>query len=86
MEAIPMYSFYDKESHRYDTPFFAADDLQARRHFIIQQRREGTLIHNFPNDYKLCQVGVFNVLEGKVTAVFRNIADGVPRETKGGEE
>lgn len=61
MRQIQMYSVFDKKSDRWDTPFFAFDNLAAKRHFIMMIRKEGSMINNFPTDFDLYHIGSFNV-------------------------
>ena len=63
---IQMYSFYDKEGFRYDTPFFALGDLQARRHFVSVARNANSTVHQFIDQFELHHLATFNVEDGSV--------------------
>lgn len=54
-----IYAFYDKKADRFDVPFFAHDDLSAKRHFYIVS--EGNdVIKNFLTDFDLYRIGIYD--------------------------
>lgn len=66
MKRISCYSYYDKEGERWDTPFFAFNDLMAERNFRLRVSEEGTILHKFKDAFELYKVGEFDVEEGKI--------------------
>lgn len=60
-----MYSYYDRKSNKWDTPFFCMDDVMAERKMIMDLKNEQSLIAQFKDDFVLYKVGTFNVIEGK---------------------
>lgn len=66
MKIIEMYSIYDKESKRYDTPFFTLDAIGAKRSFIFQCQKKDAPVGFFKDSYELHKVGSFNVETGFV--------------------
>jgi hypothetical protein len=63
-EVLKLYSVYDKKGDRYDTPFFALNDLHAERRFVAGMQDNKTVFAQFKNDFELHCVGEFNVLSG----------------------
>lgn len=66
---IGCYSFYDKKAQRYDTPFYAQNDLFAKRHFIMARDREGTMLNKFQSEFELHRFGYFAINTGVYTAL-----------------
>lgn len=71
MRKIQMYSVFDKKSDRWDTPFFAFDNIAAKRHFIMMIRKEGSMINQFSTDFDLYHLGSFDVENAEVLLVDR---------------
>jgi hypothetical protein len=71
MENLKIYSFYDKKSERYDTPFHCFEDLHAKRHFEITSMKEGSILNTFLTEFEMYQVGEFNVITGEISALDR---------------
>lgn len=67
MNKIKMYSFYDKKSDRYDTPFFTFDEVGAKRHFIMSIQKKGTLMNTFKDDYNLVYITDFCIDDGALS-------------------
>lgn len=76
MLEMGIYSFYDKKSDRYDTPFVCMTDINAKRHFIMATRKPGTIVAEFQDDIELYQLGRFDPLTGEMRAEKRHIMDG----------
>jgi hypothetical protein len=74
MRQIQMYSVFDKKSDRWDTPFFAYDDIAAKRHFIMMVRKEGSMINNFASEFDLYHVCSYDVETGEVENVHPRLA------------
>jgi hypothetical protein len=73
---INLYSYYDMKNNLYDTPFWAQNDLMAERSFKLQLLKEGSLIAEFKNDFRLEQIAKFDPITGEVVQVSRVIIDG----------
>lgn len=65
IEQIGIYAIYDKKGKRYDTPFFAVNDLFARRRFYLMADEKGPL-KTWPEDFRLEKVGIFDIIEGEL--------------------
>jgi len=61
---LGMYSFFDIKGDRYDTPFFCANDLFAKRHYTIVTSEKGSMLNTFKNDFQLHRLGYFNLISG----------------------
>lgn len=62
-----MYSIRDIKAGVFSQPFFAAHDVVAIRMFQGALRSKDTLLSEYPEDYALYRIGVFNERNGKVT-------------------
>lgn len=60
---LGMYSFYDIEANRYDTPFSCQNDLLARRHHQILCQQENVLAM-MPEKFNLVRIGFFHMRDG----------------------
>lgn len=63
---INCYSFYDVKNEMYDTPFFANNDLFAKRHYYLVSAKIGSMMNTFCEDFKLVRIGKFIPKEGKL--------------------
>jgi len=83
-ETIGIYAVYDIKGDRYDTPFFALDDLNAERKFVFNFDNNDTIFSKFKNDFKLMSIGSFNVIDGQIITEKRTIIEGlqIAREEK----
>lgn len=78
MELLGMYTYYDKKSGQYDTPFFCINDVQAERKFLMDIKREDSIIAQFKDDFQIVKVGTFNVLKGSVKPItIQTIREGL---------
>lgn len=79
MEKISVYAIYDKKANRYDTPFFAFNDLFAKRrfHMMATNNTENNVLKEFLKDFDLCQVGTFDVLTGEINPQQVTILEGI---------
>lgn len=68
MEILNLYSVWDKEGKRYDTPFLAFSDLFAKRKFIMFANDENSIFTKFKNAFELHKIGSFNVITGDLSA------------------
>lgn len=61
-----IYSIYDKKSEVYNDPFFAVNDLVAKRTFrsIVNDKNA---VNQFPDDFKMCKIGYFDSSLGLVS-------------------
>ena len=64
METLLMYTFKDKTSARFDTPFFCFDQSFAEKKFIMACNEKDSMIGQFKDDFELYKIGEFNVLTG----------------------
>lgn len=70
---INLYAVYDKVGELYDTPFFARDDVFAKRRFIMMNDDEGTMLGDFGEDFELHRVGSFETYSGKLEVPVKPI-------------
>jgi hypothetical protein len=61
---IGMYSVYDKESNKYDTPFFCYNDVMAKRRFMMDINDSNSIFSQFHSDFELVKLATFDVLTG----------------------
>lgn len=89
MQKLEMYTFFDKKSQRFDTPFFTYDEVGAKRNFHMQSRKKGSIINSFKNDFELYFLGTFDIVEGEINLleVKKLVLEGkeIP-ENNGGDE
>lgn len=64
---LSMYSVYDKRSKVYNPPQSFSNEGVALRDYQTQFRKEGTMVNQYPEDYTICEVGVWDDQTG-VTA------------------
>lgn len=77
MEKVTIYAVYDKKAERYDTPFFAMNDLFAERRFVMSIEDNKSIISRFKNDFQLVRLGFFNVLDGVMEQDMQVVREGV---------
>lgn len=63
-----MYSIWDEKAKAYATPFFSANEQTALRAFAHVCNDPGTLINQNPGDFKLYQIGDFDMNDGELIA------------------
>lgn len=86
MKNLNVYTLYDKEAKTYDTPFFTRGDVFAQRHFIMMQKKGGSMVSDFPEQFQLMFIGTFNVDSGKIEpVVIKKIMDGEPKNEENKE-
>ena len=68
MNEIGVYAIYDHRQQTYDTPFFASNEIMARRRFsiMIEENEKGPL-QLWPTDFELIQLGFVNMKIGNIT-------------------
>lgn len=76
METISIYGIYDLKGQRYDTPFFAYNDLFAKRRFIMLAEKEGSVMYRFNRDFELHNLGTFNVTTGEIVPEKNTVIQG----------
>lgn len=76
-----LYSFYDRQSESFDTPFFAISDLMAKRHYEIVTRDENSILGAFSHEFDLCRVGLFNKRTGEISSGVQIIIHGKSNTT-----
>lgn len=56
-----VYAIKDKKSGLFDIPFCSQSDLMAKRKFIMDIRnRSNNLIGNFPDEFELYRLGIYD--------------------------
>lgn len=75
-EKIGIYTIYDEKSERYDTPFFALNDIHAKRRFIQLCQKDDTMLKTFKQDFKLFEIGTFDVLTSEISINHRLLLSG----------
>lgn len=63
---IYCYSYYDKKSELFDTPFFTRGDIYAGRHFVMEIRKGTTMLSQFKDDMILYKIGSFDNHTGEI--------------------
>ena len=58
---LEIYAIYDKKSEAYDTPFFAHNEIFAKRRYILMAEEDRSPLRMWPNDFELHRVGRFNI-------------------------
>ena len=72
-----MYTYYDHKSQAYDVPFFAKDDIHAKRKFYLDcTAKANAVIANFTEDFDLLAIGEYDLREGDFTKKNRLLATG----------
>lgn len=77
---IKMYSFYDKKSKKFDTPFFCQSDLFAGRHYKMVTEKQGSLMATFQEDFDVYRLGLIDLETGKYTLDYECIITGKAKE------
>lgn len=67
LSVLGIYAIFDSKGKRFDTPFFATDDLYAKRRFLLMMDEENSPILKWAKDFSLHRVGKFDINDGKVT-------------------
>lgn len=75
MKKIQMYSFFDKKSDRFDTPFYVFDEIGAKRHLHMSVVKKGTLMNTFREDYCLYKLADFDIVTGELELDRKYIMD-----------
>jgi hypothetical protein len=83
---VGMYSFYDKKSKRYDTPFFCQSDMFAGRHYKMITGKEGTMLNTFKKDFNVVRLGFYNMKTGVYNECYDMIINGKNEVKKDQEE
>jgi len=67
MNEVNVYAVYDTVQGMYDIPFFARNDLFARRRFIIDviNREKNPLLAHFSEDFHLICLGTYDQKSGR---------------------
>ncbi len=63
---LGIYAIWDKKSQRYDTPFFAMNDIFAKRRFILMSDEKGSPITRWQGDFELHKVSRWNMYSGEI--------------------
>ncbi|UOK21009.1 nonstructural protein [Chifec microvirus UA13_24] len=58
------YAVFDDKTSSYQNPFFSVSDGAAVRIFTSGIRAQGTVLNEYPSDFKLYKVGEFDELSG----------------------
>lgn len=88
-DGILMCAYFDKKSENYDIPFFAKNEIQAKRKFYLDCTvGKNMIIGGFTSDFDLYKVGVFSLKTGMVNPLSIMIISGEKMKEslpKGGE-
>ena len=65
-EVIGVYAYYDKKSDKFDIPFFAKDDVQAKRkfHLDVTANDGQTILGQFKAEFLLYKISDYNIRTG----------------------
>ena len=74
------YAIYDKLAARYTYLFESENNQTATRLFQGEATREGGIINQSPEDFKLCAVGTFDDLSGEFENNFEKVCDAIRQE------
>ena len=72
-----MYALFDQEGSRFDTPFYALNDIFAKRRFAMMVQQEDSPLHHFKNVFQLYCLGDFNVLTGEIQLDKYKVIEGL---------
>lgn len=70
---VGIYTYYDTEADRYDTPFYCQTDLMARRNHEIILKRNESMIAMMPEKFQLHRIGFFDHKEGCLIEIAEEI-------------
>ena len=73
---LEIYAIYDKKSEKFDTPFFAHNDVFAKRRYLLMAEEERSPLSMWPEDFALFKVGRFNVDTAVVIEEHENVLEG----------
>ena len=65
-DKITLYAVHDVKSEHYDIPFFASNDINAKRRYLMLAEDNESMIGTFKDDFELCKLGDFEVETGKL--------------------
>ena len=74
------YAIYDKLAARYTYLFESENNQTATRLFQGEAMREGGIINQNPEDFKLCAVGAFDDMSGEFENSFEKVCDAIKQE------
>lgn len=74
------YAIYDKLAARYTYLFESENNQTATRLFQGEAMREGGIINQNPEDFKLCAVGEFDDLTGEFANGYEKVCDAIKQE------
>lgn len=57
MENLGIYAIYDYEGDRFDTPYFAVNDLFAKRRFELMCAEDKSILAKWPEQFSLWKLG-----------------------------
>ena len=74
-EYVKIFGLFDKKGKKFDIPFFAHNELFAKRKFIMMAKEE-SILKEFLHDFELAKIGEFNIVTGIITADYEIILEG----------
>ena len=74
-EWVQIFALYDKKGKKYDIPFFAHNELFAKRKFMLMAKEEG-ILKEFINEFSLEKLGEFNIVNGHIIVMTETILEG----------
>lgn len=76
MDEINIYTVKDVKGGLFDTPFFAATDLMAKRKFMLLAKQDETILSNFVDDFELHKIATFNYVTGECFGMLELVMEG----------
>lgn len=73
---VGIYAYYDTKALRFDIPFFAQNDLGAKRQYELQTSQDGTILNKFKQDFDLYRLGWYDQTTAKIEDDFEEIVVG----------
>lgn len=64
MGIMRIYTVYDEKSEEYSPPFFTLNDKLAKRTINESAKGNGSMLGQYPEDYKLYYIGMFDNATG----------------------
>jgi len=75
-ENVKIFALYDKKGEKFDIPFFAHNELFAKRKFIMMAKEE-SILKEFLDDFELAKIGSFNIITGFIKEEYETILEGI---------
>lgn len=73
MQVIGIYVVEDVKADRYDTPYFAINDVMGERNFRIAVKNDQSIFANFTEDFNLYKIGTYDLKTGDLELIDRQL-------------